>query len=170
MNDKTDASGAPNVRYLADALAAAGVQDASVVLPITDPYVVHHGALGSFAMVYLPASAAGLARSALERLPGVEGVLGREEAAWRFDLPQDRIGDLVVLADRNTVLGKSRDQHDLSAVQTGLRSHGGLHEAVVPVVVCHPLVPDARARMVVGDVANSDLLDFALNGIEPPAA
>ena len=27
--------------------------DSSVILPITDPYVVHHGALGGYAMVYV---------------------------------------------------------------------------------------------------------------------
>jgi len=43
-----------NVIYLQDALDTwLGKDKARVILPITDPYVVHHGALGSFALVYL---------------------------------------------------------------------------------------------------------------------
>jgi len=58
MNAKTDAFGRPNVIYLQDVLDAAfGAGTTRVILPITDPYVVHHGALGSFATVYLAADA-----------------------------------------------------------------------------------------------------------------
>ena len=55
MNAKHDAAGEPNIIYLQDEMdriMGAGV--ARVILPITDPYVVHHGALGSYATVYLP--------------------------------------------------------------------------------------------------------------------
>ena len=55
MNAKTDAAGVPQVIYLQDVLDGwLGAGRARVILPITDPYVVHHGALGSFATVYLP--------------------------------------------------------------------------------------------------------------------
>ena len=57
---------APDVVYLQDVLDRwLGAGKARVILPITDPYVVHHGALGSFATVYLPAGtdAAALARA-----------------------------------------------------------------------------------------------------------
>ncbi len=55
MNAKTDAAGRPRVIYLQDHLDRwVGAGRARVILPITDPYVVHHGALGSFATVYLP--------------------------------------------------------------------------------------------------------------------
>jgi hypothetical protein len=47
--------GTPDVIYLQDWFdARLGAGAARVILPITDPYVVHHGALGSFATVYLP--------------------------------------------------------------------------------------------------------------------
>ena len=47
--------GTPDVIYLQDVLDDwLGAAQARVILPITDPYVVHHGALGSFATVYLP--------------------------------------------------------------------------------------------------------------------
>ena len=165
MNDKTKADGSPNVRYLDDILADGGVHGARVVLPITDPYVVHHGALGSFATVYLPPDELDRAAAALSRVDGVEGVLQRADAAARFRLPPDRIGDLVVLGDRHTVLGKSERQHDLSAVRTGLRSHGGLAEVAVPLVVCHPLSPDHRRRAGSGTASNADIFDFVLNGV-----
>ncbi len=84
------------------------------------------------------------ARGALAALPGVEGVLDRAAAAAAFDLPADRIGDLIVLADAHTVLGRSREAHDLSALHGTLRSHGGLHERTVPLIVCAPLA-DGRA-------------------------
>src|SRR6185369_4953969 len=89
MNAKTDGTGAPAVVYLQDVLDGwLGAGQARVILPITDPYVVHHGALGSFATVYLPASAdAGVLGRRLAALPGVEVVLEREAACARFELP-----------------------------------------------------------------------------------
>jgi phosphonoacetate hydrolase len=131
-----------------------------VILPITDPYVVHHGALGSYATVYLEPGEVARARAALASVPGVEAVLERDEAAARFALPADRIGDLVVLGDRSTVLGKSAAYHDLSAVQHGLRSHGGLHEREVPLAVTSPL-----RHPVTRPLTNADIFDLVLNEV-----
>jgi phosphonoacetate hydrolase len=183
MNDKTAPDGSPNVRYLEDALHEAGLSGFRVLLPITDPYVVHHGALGSYATVYVGGASRERAREALARLPGVELVLARDEAARRYALPPDRIGDLVVLADRGTVLGKSAAYHDLSAVQRGLRSHGGLHEAEVPILVSHRLRPDEQARLASAGtgaasgaaghdggehrLSNADVFDLVLNRLAP---
>ena len=163
MNDKTRADGSPDVRFLDDLLRAAGVEEFRVLLPITDPYVVHHGALGSYATIYHAAEAAMAVRKALVKVPGIEAVMTREEAASRLDLPADRIGDTVVLGDRSTVLGKSAGLHDLSAVQRGLRSHGGLHERPVPLVVCQPLRLDFRRAG--GPLTNADIFDLVLNGV-----
>jgi phosphonoacetate hydrolase len=67
---------------------------------------------------------------------------------------------LVVLAGSDTVLGKSRDAHDLRALGGTLRSHGGLHERLVPMIFCQPLSPDAlRGR----ELRNSDLHELLLN-------
>ncbi len=162
MNDKTRPDGSPEVRFLSDLLKGAGITSARVVLPITDPYVAHHGALGSYATIYLDLKDILRARAVLEAVPGVELVLSSEEAASRFELPEDRLGDLVVLGDRSTVLGKSLAQHDLSAVQQGLRSHGGQHEREVPIVVCHPLRGGAVRA---GALRNRDLFDLVLNEI-----
>jgi phosphonoacetate hydrolase len=153
----------PRVIYLEDALAAAGVEEAHVVLPITDPYVVHHGALGSFAWVHLPAPQLERARRTLSALEGVEDVYSREEAAAVFAHPPDRIGDLSVTADAQTALGKSEAKHDLSGLGDGLRSHGGRHEQRVPIVVSHPLKAAYAARHAAG-VSNADIHDLLLNG------
>jgi phosphonoacetate hydrolase len=160
MNAKTDALGRPNIVFLQDKIdEALGAGTARVLLPITDPYVVHHGALGSYATVYVR-SAANTARVAdmLRALPGIEDVLSRVQAAERFELPPDRIGDLVVLSERLTVIGTSASQHDLSGLTVPLRSHGGLSEQRVPLLFNAALrdVPNRRLR-------NFDVIALALN-------
>ncbi len=163
MRAKSSADGSPNVRFLDQALEAAGVRSGHTLCPITDPYVVHHAALGSLAWVHLDdLEELDRARGALAALPGVEAVLDRFAAADAFELPADRIGDLIVLADGDTVLGKSRDAHDLSALHGTLRSHGGLHERTVPLIVTHPLRAGAlRGR----ELRNRDLHDLLLNEV-----
>ena len=164
MNPKTDAAGAPDVVYLQDVLDDwLGPGRARVILPITDPYVVHHGALGSFATVYLSAGADTHAVGGrLARVRGVELVLDRAAACARFELPPDRMGDLVVISARHTVLGTARARHDLSGLDAPLRSHGGLSEQRVPLLVNRraPGLPaDGRLR-------NFDVFDVALNRVE----
>jgi phosphonoacetate hydrolase len=88
-------------------------------------------------------------------------VLDRDAAAESYELPADRIGDLVVLADADTVLGKSRAAHDLGALTGRLRSHGGLHERRVPIIVCAPLRDGAAGR----ELCNRDLHDLLLNRV-----
>ncbi len=165
MNAKQNPDGTPHVHYLEDVLAAAGIADVHVVLPITDPYVVHHGALGSFAWVHVAPNDRERARLALTALDGVEEVLLREEAAVIYQHPIDRIGDLSVAADARTALGKSPAKHDLSVLAGDLRSHGGRHEQVIPVIVSHPLAPRYAAWHASG-VRNSDLHDLLLNGLQ----
>ena len=161
MNAKTRMDASPNVIYLQDQLDAwLGAARARVILPITDPYVVHHGALGSFATVYLPADAdvAGIS-ARIRALPGIELVLSRAEAAERFELPPDRIGDLVVTGERSVVIGSAAARHDLSGLDAPLRSHGGLSEQRVPLVMNRPIVNlDASRRW-----RNFDAFDWVLN-------
>jgi phosphonoacetate hydrolase len=161
MNAKHGADGQPNVIYLQDTLDAwLGASKARVILPITDPYVVHHGALGSFALVYLPEPLA--ERTVAERiaaLPGIEVVLTRAEAAARFELPSDRIGDLVVVSQLDTVIGTSRGRHDLSGLDVPLRSHGGTSEQKVPLLVNRGLNKQPEARRW----RNFDAFDLGLN-------
>jgi phosphonoacetate hydrolase len=165
MNPKQNADRSPRVQYLGEALAAGGLRDCRVVLPITDPYTVHHGALGSFAWVYTArAEDRPRAQELCAALDGVEEVYTREEAAVIYQHPPDRIGDLSVAADASTALGKTPAEHDLTLVDTGLRSHGGRHEQIVPIVVSHPLT-DRYATWHRGGVQNSDLHDLLLNGL-----
>jgi phosphonoacetate hydrolase len=163
MSPKTDAAGRPRVIYLQQALdGLLGEAIARVILPITDPYVVHHGALGSFATVYVADVAR--AREALQALPGIELVLPRDEAARRFELPPERIGDLVVVSDHLTVLGTSAARHDLSGLTVPLRSHGGISEQKVPLLFNRPLHGVAPSRRL----RNFDVFDLALNHVGPP--
>ena len=137
MKPKHLADGSPDVIYVQDLLDDwLGKDVARVILPITDPYVVHHGALGSFATAYLPEDAdrAGI-MARLEKIAGIDVVLGREEACARFELPEDRIGDIVLVSSENKTLGTSEHRHDLAALDEPLRSHGGLSEQAVPFIV-----------------------------------
>jgi phosphonoacetate hydrolase len=164
MNDKFGPNGEPNVIYLQDVLDGwIGGGAARVILPITDPYVVHHGALGSFATVYLPAALEpGALLARLAELPGIELALPKAEACRRFELPPDRLGEIVVVATKHAVLGTRRERHDLSGLDAPLRSHGGLSEQGVPLLFSRRLRPPApRTRL-----RNFDVFDLALNRLE----
>ena len=160
MNAKTDALGRPNILFLQQVLDGwYGAATTRVILPITDPYVVHHGALGSYATVYLDDAARRAdAAARIAALPGVERVYSRTEACAAFELPEDRVGDLVVVSERLTVIGTSPERHDLSGLDVPLRSHGGVSEQRVPLIANRPAgdLPARRWR-------NFDAFDLALN-------
>jgi phosphonoacetate hydrolase len=146
MNDKHLADKSPDVLYLEPLFEGwLGADKARVILPITDPYVAHHGALGSFATVYVPQGAnAGDLIAKLKATAGVERALTRAEACAEFELPPDRIGDIVLTSGENVTMGTSAHRHDLAALDVPLRSHGVLHEQVVPFIVNRVLdLPDA---------------------------
>jgi phosphonoacetate hydrolase len=167
MNAKHGADGQPNVIYLQDKLDGWFGKDKSrVILPITDPYVVHHGALGSFALVYVAGAAAQQAAAEkITALHGIELVLARAAAAERFELPADRIGDLVVLSRQDTVIGTSRDRHDLSGLDVPLRSHGGLSEQKVPLIMNRKVSDIGQSR----HWRNFDAFELGLNLAIPRA-
>jgi phosphonoacetate hydrolase len=164
MNDKFGADGKPNAIYLQDVLDEwLGQGAARVILPITDPYVVHHGALGSFATVYLPEGAE--AGATIRRLAGIAGVqlaLSNAEACGRFELPPERLGDVIVISEKNVVLGSSKARHDLSGLDAPLRSHGGVSEQPVP------LLFNRRTAGIPGKarLRNFDIFDVALNHLD----
>jgi len=161
MNSKTRLDASPNVIYLQDVLDGwVGAGRTRVILPITDPYVVHHGALGSYATVYLPAAVDGPALAArIAGLRGIDMVLTRAEAASRFELPADRIGDLVVVSSRSVAVGGAAAKHDLSGLDAPLRSHGGISEQQVPLVMNRRIENlDANRRW-----RNFDAFDWVLN-------
>jgi phosphonoacetate hydrolase len=163
MNAKQGPDGAPNVLYLESELTRQFGPGFRVILPITDPYVVHHGALGSFAQVHLPAGFG----SAMERevaawllgRAGVTEVWPADQAARLMQLPRDRMGDLVVASGRDFVLGRTPEYHDLKALHGGLRSHGGRYEEMVPLALSEPPTPAQWARLR-GDVRNFDVFEL----------
>ncbi len=163
MNAKTDALGRPNIVFLQSLLDGwYGPDTTRVILPITDPYVVHHGALGSYATVYV-ADAARCADAAarISAVPGLERVYSRAEACAAFELPADRVGDLVVVSERLTVIGTAPDRHNLTGLDAPLRSHGGVSEQQVPLIANRPAgaLPARRWR-------NFDAFDLALNHLQ----
>ena len=161
MNAKHGSDGQPDVIYLQDLLDGwLGAGSTRVILPITDPYVVHHGALGSYAIVYLAAEQRDAIAQRLRALQGVETVLTKAEACARFGLPEDRVGDLVVVATTHKVLGTAAAKHDLSGLTEPLRSHGGISEQEVPLIVSRAVrdLPTRRLR-------NFDAFDLALNHV-----
>ena len=161
MNAKHNDTGAPDVIFLQDVLDGwLGEGAARVILPITDPYVVHHGALGSFATAYLPdAVDAQELAGRLSELEGIEYAAPKSDACARFELPEDRMGDLVVVSEINKVIGTRPDRHDLSGLEVPLRSHGGVSEQTVPLLFNRPV--DAAGR----SLRNFDAFDLALNSV-----
>ena len=165
MNAKNKADGSPNVIYVETLLKETfGEEGIRVICPITDPYVVHHGALGSLVMVHLddPSKAAEIGDFLL-RQTGITEVYNREMSALKLELAPDRIGDLTVLCGRDYVVGKTPQHHDLSVLKGGLRSHGGRYEEMVPLLLSEPL-NDEYVRKAQGDPRNFDVFDFACNG------
>jgi phosphonoacetate hydrolase len=166
MNDKSQADGSPKVVFLEEELGRRfGEGAARVICPITDPFVRHHGALGSFVRVYLRnTSDRAAVMTFCAALPGIELVLDGESAARRFGLPRDLEGDLVVLGDAATAVGASRAEHDLSGLSGHrLRSHGGLGEQKVPFIVSRKLLPEYLAAKR-GVLRNYDIFEAVLNG------
>jgi phosphonoacetate hydrolase len=168
MNDKSLPEGAPRVVFLQDELNQRfGEGAVRVICPITDPFVRHHGALGSFVRVYRRGGPDLETLMAASRtFPGVEAVLDGVSAARRFELPEDLEGDFVVLGDAATAIGASRAEHNLAGLAGHrLRSHGGLGEQKVPFMVSRPLRPEWLAAKQ-GKLRNFDIFDAVLNGVE----
>jgi phosphonoacetate hydrolase len=161
MNDKHLPNKEPDVIYLqtlADEWLGKGT--ARVILPITDPYVVHHGALGSWATIYLPDAHVEATIARLKSVEGVDVAINAAEACKRFELPADRIGDIVVISTVHKVLGTAREKHDLSGLTEPLRSHGGLTEQVVPMIANRTVTIPAGHQL-----RNFDVFDVALNRV-----
>jgi len=161
MNAKHNNAGEPNIIYLQDEMdRILSPGAARVILPITDPYVVHHGALGSFATVYLPDDAdIESLKSSLLSIKGIEAVYDNQQGCEHFELANDRMGDLILISEINTVLGTTADRHDLSGLEGALRSHGGVTEQTVPLIVSQPVSGMDSAHVL----RNFDIFNVALN-------
>ena len=136
MQPKSKSDGTPNAIYLQDILdAKLGKNESKVILPITDPYVVHHGALGSFATIYLSdKSMINHAISEIKKFDDIEIVLTNDVACEKYHLPQDRMGDIICMSSKYMTIGSSETAHDFTNLKEPLRSHGGLHEREVPFI------------------------------------
>ncbi|MBJ6368930.1 phosphonoacetate hydrolase [Snuella sedimenti] len=164
MEAKTNADGSPKVQFIEKLLNEQGIKT-RVILPITDPYVVHHGALGGYGTLYLDdKSQLEAAKTYLLSLDGIEKVLTNVEAVEAFELPSDRIGDLVVLSDAATTIGRTPEWHDLDKVKEGLRSHGSEHCQVVPMIFNKKLNDTYAEKLASGTCRNFDLFHFLSNG------
>ena len=136
MQPKSRSDGSPNAIFLQDILdETLGKNISKVILPITDPYVVHHGALGSFATIYLSdKSKINDAIEEINKIEDIEVVLTNKEGCAQYDLPTDRMGDIICMSSQNSTIGSAEKAHDLSKLKEPLRSHGGLHEREVPFI------------------------------------
>lgn len=169
MNDKTNGDGSYRVVWLQQVLDTKfGKGATTVICPITDYYVAHHGALGGFVRVYChhtasPESVMETARS----LNGVEAVYDKATAAKIFELPIDREGDVVVIGDKFTCIGTREEDHDLAGLAGHrLRSHGAVAESAVPFILNRPLNDAYAARAKEGVIRNFNVFEFAINGVD----
>ena len=137
MKPKSKEDNSPNAIFLQDHLDSFfGKGKTKVILPITDPYVVHHGALGSFATIYLDNKEdLNDVISEIKKIKDIEVVLNKEEACSKYNLPNDRMGDVICMSSEYMTIGSSKNKHNLSELKEPLRSHGGLHEREVPFII-----------------------------------
>ena len=167
MNDKSTAEGKPNVIWLQDVLDAKfGKGDTTVICPITDAFVAHHGALGGFVRVYCRGKTT--PRQVIELVRGIEGielVYDKETACRLLDLPADREGDVVVISTAGVCVGGSEKDHDLTGLEGHrLRTHGGVAEAKVPIILSEPLNDEYKLKAGVAMLKSYQVFDLAING------
>jgi phosphonoacetate hydrolase len=93
---------------------------------------VHHSNLGGCIYIHLEGNTdnPGPALEVLRNIDGVEEALSREDAARRFKLMPERIGDIMALGAHDVVFG---DPSEVTLPQK-LRSHGSSHELDIPVI------------------------------------
>ena len=168
MNDKSNREGQPNVIWLQDILDKKfGKGDTRVICPITDAFVGHHGALGGFVRVYCQGKAKPRdVIAAIAAIDGVEQALSREDVCRLYELPPDREGDVAVISRADVCIGGAEAEHDLAGLKGHrLRTHGGVSEARVPIIINRPLNEAYRLRTVGGMLKSYEIFDYALNGV-----
>ena len=169
MNDKTREDGSYRVVWLQDVLDRKfGKGKTTVICPITDYFVAHHGALGGFVRVYshdaavTPAAIMEVAKAQ----PGIQYVCDQQTAIEKFGLEQDREGDVIVLGDVGTCIGTREQDHDLSGLKGHrLRSHGSTTEQQVPIILNKPLNQEYKSKASRGNIRNFNVFEYAVNGV-----
>jgi phosphonoacetate hydrolase len=169
MSHKTNEDGTPNILFLEEALEKKFTKTkgfSRVICPITDPFVRHHGAFGSFVRLYINEESADKDEilDFVRSLPEVKMALTGAEAAAKYEMPLEREGDFVVISKKNAVIGSRKEEHDMSNV-TGhsLRSHGGLSEQAIPLLRSTPNKRADDATAAGKSWRNFDIFDLALN-------
>ena len=162
MKPKSKEDGSPNAIFLQDHLDDKFIKNKTkVILPITDPYVVHHGALGSFATIYLEdKNDLEDVMMEIKKIKDIEVVLNKEEGCSQYNLPKDRMGDIICMSSEFMTIGSSKDKHNLSGLNEPLRSHGGLHEREVPFIV-NKKMPQIDSNK---QLYNYDAFYYAISG------
>ncbi len=168
MNDKSNADGEPKVIWLQDILDAKfGAGTTTVICPITDAFVAHHGALGGFVRVWTRSAVTPQQIiDAIAHVDGIELALDRETTCRMFDMPPDREGDVAVVARADMCIGASAKNHDLTGLKGHrLRTHGGTSEAKVPFILNGPLNAAYRAKTASETVKSYQIFEYAINGV-----
>ena len=119
--------------HLPERLDRAGIK-ARAVPVIKDRYTVHHSNLGGCIYLHLDEQHVPTAVEVLRNTDGVDEALPREEAARRFKLEPERIGDIMVLGGADVVFGDSAEVE----MPATLCSHGSAHEIDIPIIGCGP--------------------------------
>ncbi len=119
---------------LAKACSNRGLDLKFAVSPVADRLLKHHRGFGGVSYLHLgKESDSDKAIEIISGLTGIDGVFTREEAARRFGLMASRIGDLVVLPDRDTVFGDLPEE--MEELAEDYRSHGSLYEMDIPLLL-----------------------------------
>ena len=167
MSDKSNAQGEPNVIWLQDILDAKfGKGKVVVICPITDAFVAHHGALGGFVRVWTRSEVS--ARQIIDHIAGIDGIemaLDKETVCRMFEMPADREADVAVIARHDVCIGGSAAAHDLAGLKGHrLRTHGGVSEAKVPLIINRPLNDAYKMKAASSTLKSYQIFDFAING------
>ncbi|WP_426119218.1 phosphonoacetate hydrolase [Pseudomonas sp. DSP3-2-2] len=169
MSDKSNEAGEPNVIWLQDILDAEfGEGETTVICPITDAFVAHHGALGGFVRVWTHGKVS--VQSVIDRVAAIDGIdlsLDKQTACRLFDLPEDREADVVVVSRKDVCIGSSAKLHDLEGLKGNrLRTHGGISETRVPFILNRPLNAQYRQQVACSEIKSYHIFDFAINGTQ----
>ncbi len=124
--------------------------------PERDYYIKHHRNFTGCAYVWLlNGPDYGPISDIIQRLAGVESIMPGKEAAERFHQVAERLGDMVVTGDKDTMFGDLQTTYE--TLPTGYRAHGSLHEMALPLIIYNysgALPVDNAFRL------NKDLLHF----------
>jgi len=117
-----------------------GLPIRAAISPVADRLVKHHGGHGGVSYIYMDDRAAiGSTIEFLRELRGVDEVYSSEIAASKYRLDGERIGDIVVGADLNTVFGAVESE----VVELGpdYRNHGSRFESDIPLIAYNIEIP-----------------------------